>query len=203
MRMVIDCCLHFTGAPGEGQAVRCGKMVTTHRDTFRGESLASTSAPSESVKRQQQRITCIPQGEWNHGNEIRHNKLSSLTPILPNLYTLYRWPVDTSVTVLSHLLEMNLRHNCLFTDYFMLSVFIGDPSKVAVLHSNHQTSYHAPPQPETDTPCNSCSRTPVTRQINQSSINLKDHTKPPSHYFTTTTTHTFQQPIATGENTSQ
>ena len=57
---------HFTGTPPgrrSGPARQeCGELVTTHRDTFRGEALSSANAPSESVRRQQQRITCIPQG---------------------------------------------------------------------------------------------------------------------------------------------
>ena len=39
-----------------------GEVVTTHRDTFRGEALSSATALSESARRQLQRITCIPQG---------------------------------------------------------------------------------------------------------------------------------------------
>ena len=60
---------HFTGTPSgrrSGPARQeCGELVTTHRDTFRGEALSSANAPSESVRRQQQRITCIPQGNNN------------------------------------------------------------------------------------------------------------------------------------------
>ena len=78
---------------------------------------------------------------------------------------------------------------------------VGDRSKVAVLESNHQTSYHPPCQSTLSGLSASVGvRPPATRQINQSSIKLKDHTKAPAHYFTTTTTDTFQQPGKTGEN---
>ena len=42
-----------------------GELLSTHRDTFRGEALASAIDPPESVRRQRQRITCIPQGNNN------------------------------------------------------------------------------------------------------------------------------------------
>ena len=55
-----------TGTPGRGSDLAAmqegGELLTTHRDTFRGEALNLAINPSESVKRQQQRITCIPQG---------------------------------------------------------------------------------------------------------------------------------------------
>ena len=45
-----------------------GELLSTHRDTFRGEALASAIDPPESVRRQRQRITCIPQGNNGYAN---------------------------------------------------------------------------------------------------------------------------------------
>ena len=52
----------LTGTPSNGRAALNGEMVSTHRDTFKGEALPTSTAASESVRRQRQRITCIPQG---------------------------------------------------------------------------------------------------------------------------------------------
>ena len=81
-----------------------------------------------------------------------------------------------------------------------IAFLIGDRSKVAVLQSNHQTSYHPPPrQDASGLPLSVGVRPPAPRHINESSIKLKDHTKPPTHYFTTTATDAFQQLENTGE----
>ena len=80
--------------------------------------------------------------------------------------------------------------------------FSGDRNKIAFVRSNHQTSYNLPQDQlaELGISGSTGSRPPPTRQINQSSIKLKDHTKPAQHYFTTTTTDTFLQPNKTGND---
>ena len=56
-----------TGIPGRGSELTAiqkgGELVTTHRDTFRGEAMSSSINSSEFIfRRQRQKITCIPQG---------------------------------------------------------------------------------------------------------------------------------------------